>query len=66
MMSLEKLVDFFIEQTRDSLNEIKSDQKDMQIKIDQLLEFKWQIVGGSVVLSFLVSLAFNLFEQYNK
>lgn len=26
-------------------------------KVDQLLQFKWQIVGGSVVISILVTVA---------
>ena len=33
----------------------------LELKVDKLLEFKWQIIGGSVVVSTLVSLALSLF-----
>ena len=29
-------------------------------KVDHLLAFKWQIIGGSVTLSFMVTLIFEL------
>lgn len=45
----ERLTDF-MRRTEDDIKEIKSD-------IKELLGFKWQIIGGSVVVSVVVGLA---------
>lgn len=45
-MSNERLIEYLIEDVR----EVKKDVKD-------ILRFKWQIMGGSAVLSILVGLA---------
>ena len=47
-MSDEDLVKYFIERTDERLAE-------MDKKIDELLSFKWQIVGGSVVISLIIN-----------
>jgi hypothetical protein len=53
-MSQEKLVEYFIEQTNDRLER-------MEDKMDKLLAFKWQIIGGSVAISALVGLVGQVF-----
>lgn len=50
----DNLLQYFIEQTNDRLNRI--DQK-----LEELLTFKWKIIGGSVILSLFLSLAVNLY-----
>lgn len=30
-------------------------------KVDKLLQFKWQIIGGSVVMSLFLTIAINVF-----
>lgn len=45
----EPLQDYFIEQTNLRLERIEQ-------KLDVLLEFKWQIIGGSLVASAFVAL----------
>lgn len=44
----------FRHEMREALKELRKDVK-------QLLEFKWQIIGGSVAVSAIVSLAITLF-----
>lgn len=46
--------------------EIKEDIKEINRKVDSLLEFKWKIVGGSVVASFLFSLLVAIIFNYLK
>jgi hypothetical protein len=40
--------------------------KSMESKIDQLLLFKWQIIGGSAVVGVIVSVMFQLFLSFVK
>lgn len=49
----EPLTEYFIEQTNQRLDRIED-------KIDILLEFKWQIIGGSVIASAFVAFAMQL------
>lgn len=53
------LVEYYIKATNDRLDKIEG-------KIDELLSFKWKIIGGSVALSLLISLVFNALEYANK
>lgn len=39
----------------DRISEVKADLKEINNKVDDLLRFKWQIVGGSLVLSTIFS-----------
>jgi hypothetical protein len=45
----EDLVDYFIKHTDQRLLRIEN-------KVDQLLKFKWQIIGGAAVISFVVTI----------
>jgi hypothetical protein len=47
-MSDRDLVDYFIEQTNERFRMIEE-------KIDRLLAFKWQIIGGSLVASLVLT-----------
>ena len=40
---------------------IKSDIDEMKADIKTLLAFKWQILGGSAVISVIVTIAFQIF-----
>lgn len=42
---------------------IASRVEKMEAKIDQLLSFKWQIIGGSLALSFLATMLVELFRR---
>jgi hypothetical protein len=48
-----QLVDYFIEQTNDRF-------KILEGKVDKLIAFKWQIIGGSVVISAMVGIVVQL------
>lgn len=43
-----------IEWLKEDLQSVKSDVKEINAKVDEMLAFKWQIVGGSVVISLVV------------
>lgn len=43
-----------LEWLKNDIKEVKEDMKAMNEKVDQILQFKWQIVGGSVVISAIV------------
>jgi len=49
-----ELVDYFIKHTNDRLAL-------MDNKLDRLLAFKWQVVGGSVILSIIVTVVIQIF-----
>jgi hypothetical protein len=46
---------------KDELTEVKTDVKDINSKVDEMLQFKWQIVSGSVVLSAVIGVALQIF-----
>ena len=45
---------------KDDIREIKSDYKELSSKVDTLLQFKWQIVGGSMVASLIITVLFQI------
>ena len=47
------LIEYFIQKTDERFDKVEK-------KLDEVLKFKWQIVGGSVVMSFLITLAFHV------
>ena len=49
----EKLIDYLIDRIE------KIDEK-----VDRLLQFKWQIIGGSVVLSAIITVSIQIFMVY--
>jgi len=52
-MGDEELVKYFIERTDQRLEE-------MDNKINELLSFKWQIIGGATAISVLINLAISV------
>lgn len=55
IMGDDELLHYFMEQTNDRFNKVEDRFDKIEGKIDELLSFKWQIVGGSVVLSVLAT-----------
>lgn len=43
------------------IKEMKSDIRDINTKVDKLLQFKWQIIGGSLVASALLTIIVQIF-----
>lgn len=56
-MPTDKLLDYLMQHTDKRFDEINSRISDLDSKITTLLEFKWQIIGGSILLSAAASLA---------
>lgn len=54
------------QQCNDLFKEIRVDLKEINKKVDSLLEFKWKIVGGSMVASFVFSLIVAIIFNYVK
>jgi len=46
--------------TQKRFTEIKSELNILNDKMDQLLQFKWKIVGGSIVISGIVGMLFQI------
>ena len=45
-----------IEWLKEDLQSVKSDVKEINAKVDERLQFKWQIISGSVVISAIVGI----------
>jgi len=45
---MEDKINYFIDKTDDRLQRIEA-------KLDEVIKFKWQILGGAAVVSFIVS-----------
>lgn len=48
----EQLIDWL----REDINSVKTEVKEINSKVDELLHFKWQIISGSVVVSAIVGI----------
>ena len=48
------------------LKEMKQDIRDVNEKVDKLLQFKFQIVGGSIVISIIITLIFQFANTFSK
>lgn len=53
----QQLVDWL----KDDIKEVKNDVKSINEKVDKMLQFKWQIVGGSVVVSAVIGVLIQLY-----
>ncbi|MGZ3744418.1 MAG: hypothetical protein ACXWRA_11340 [Pseudobdellovibrionaceae bacterium] len=51
----DKVIDIIVSDLKDFKNDVKADFKEVNLKIDKLLKFKWQIVGGATVASVVVT-----------
>lgn len=52
-MKMDSMMEFVIK-------EMKQDIRDINTKVDKLLQFKWQIIGGSLVASALITVVIQL------
>lgn len=55
-----KLIDYVISHTDKKFDLIEERFGDLEKKLDSILQFKWQVVGGSIAISFMVTLLFNV------
>jgi phage-related minor tail protein len=53
----QKLIDWL----KEDIASVKSEVKDINSKVDELLKFKWQIVSGSVIISAIVGTVIQIF-----
>ena len=53
-------MDSRIDWLKEDLNSIKQDMKEIDSKIDQLLEFKFKVIGGTLALSAVITLLFQI------
>jgi hypothetical protein len=56
------LVDFFIRTIENDFKEIKEELKSQDAKLNSLLMFKWQVIGGSVAVSAIVTTLIQIFS----
>ena len=52
----EQLIDWL----KEDLISVKADVKEINAKVDELLQFKWQIISGSVVISAIVGIVLQI------
>lgn len=57
---MQQKIDYFIARTEKDIDELKQSQDKLHEKVDTILEFKWQIIGGATAIAALVSLAISL------
>lgn len=58
--------DYFIERTEKDITELKDSQVKLHDKVDTLLQFKWQILGGAAFLATLFSIIISVFGLFLK
>ena len=46
---------YFMNRTEKDIDELKESHARLHEKVDTLLKFKWQIVGGGVFISFIIT-----------
>lgn len=56
-----ELIDYFIAQTNDRFDKIDEEFERVDGKLEELLSFKWKIIGGSVILSVFATVIVTLF-----
>ena len=49
-----------LEWLKSDINELKCDIKDLDSKVDELLQFRWKVVGGTVVASLVLTSIFQV------
>lgn len=57
---MQQALDIVIKMVEQNKRDVDKKLDTIDAKLDQLIQFKWQIVGGSVVISVLVTLAIQL------
>lgn len=46
--------------------ELKSDIKEVKKSVDSLNQFKWKAIGGAIAISFLTTVAFQIYATFYK
>jgi len=59
-MLQQEVLNFIKEDIKEIKDEFRDFKKEMNLKVDELLEFKWKIVGGSILASLLLTGLFQL------
>lgn len=59
-MEQQKLIDWL----KDDVQAVRSEVKEINSKVDELLKFKWQIVSGSVIISAIVGVIIQVFLAF--
>jgi hypothetical protein len=55
------LIQWIKDDLKEMRAELKSEIKTLDEKVDQLLRFKWQVVGGTILASLIISASFQIF-----
>lgn len=56
MQDGQELIHYVIKHTDQKFEEMSHKINSMDVKLDELINFKWQIVGGSVLLSIVFNI----------
>jgi hypothetical protein len=56
----EKIIDIILEDIKELKQDVKDDFANVNEKIDKLLEFKFQLIGGSIVVSVIITAGFQV------
>lgn len=56
----ERIIDMIL----DSHKDLKSDYTRLEKKVDEILEWKWKIVGGALVISGLLTIVFQSLTKF--
>ena len=60
-MENQKLIDWLKDDFEKFKDEIKEDLNQIQVDVSDIKKFKWQIVGGSVVVSTIVGIIIQIY-----
>lgn len=61
-MSTDKLIDYLKEDLQRLDDKVEAKFETVNEKLDTLLKFKWQIIGGSFVVSVIISVLFQIIQ----
>ena len=64
-MENQKLIDWLKDDFEKFKDEIKEDLNQIQVDVSDIKKFKWQIVGGSVVVSTIVGVIIQVFLLFH-
>jgi hypothetical protein len=65
-MEVDKLTDLIIKNMQENKDDLGKRIDVLTVKVDELLEFKWKILGMATVTSAVIAFLFHLFELSNK
>ncbi len=61
---MDPMLEMVIKEIKQDIREVKAETRDgfdlVNAKVDKLLQFKWQIIGGGVVISAILTIAFQV------